>query len=170
MEIERLEWLPAEDPAYHPGRRAAVNAEGKLLGVLGELHPHVVASFDIPTPVVCALEFDLDALLALWRDNRQMQPLSTHPPIYEDLAFVVDGSLPAETMRALIAQTGRPLLRDVRLFDLYQDDKLGAGKKSLAYALTYQADDRTLTDVEVAKVREKIVRRVTQELGATLRA
>jgi phenylalanyl-tRNA synthetase beta chain len=82
----------------------------------------------------------------------------------------VEVSLPAERLRALIEQTGRPLLRAVRLFDLYQDDKLGAGKKSLAYALTYQADDRTLTDGEVAKVREKIVRRVTQELGAVLRA
>jgi phenylalanyl-tRNA synthetase beta chain len=170
MAVENVEWHPAEDPAYHPGRRAEARADGKVLGVLGELHPGVAAAFDLPHQPVCALEFDLDALLALWRDDRQMQPLSTHPPIYEDLAFVVEGSLPAERLRALIEQTGRPLLRAVRLFDLYQDDKLGAGKKSLAYALTYQADDRTLTDGEVAKVREKIVRRVTQELGAVLRA
>ncbi|MFI5400746.1 MAG: phenylalanine--tRNA ligase subunit beta [SAR324 cluster bacterium] len=169
MEIEKVEWRAADDGSYHPGRRAEVHAEGKRLGVLGELHPLVAYAFGLPERAVCALEFDLDALLALWRDNRQMRPVSAHPPIYEDLAFVVDGSLPAETVRALIEQTGRPLLRDVRLFDLYRDDKLGAGKKSLAYALTYQADDRTLTDAEVAKVREKIVRRAAQELGAVLR-
>ncbi|MFI5400193.1 MAG: phenylalanine--tRNA ligase subunit beta [SAR324 cluster bacterium] len=170
MAIDKVEWRPGEDPAYHPGRRAEVRTDGRLLGVLGELHPRVAAAFDLPDRAVCALEFDLDALLALWRDNRQMQPVSAHPPIYEDLAFVVDGGLQAETVRALIEQTGRPLLRDVRLFDLYRDDKLGAGKKSLAYALTYQADDRTLTDAEVAKVREKIVRRAAEELGAVLRA
>jgi len=170
MEIEKVEWREGNDTAYHPGRRAGMWADGRLLGVLGELHPRVAAAFDLPSEAVCALECDLDALLALWRDNRQMQSLSTHPPIYEDLAFVVEGKLPAEQMRALIEQTGRPLLRDVRLFDVYQDEKLGAGKKSLAYALTYQADDRTLTDAEVAKVREKIVRRVTQTLGAVLRA
>jgi len=170
MEIEEVEWRQGADVSYHPGRRAEMWASGKLLGVLGELHPRVAAAFDLPNEAVCALECDLDALLTLWRDNRQMQPLSTHPPIYEDLAFVVEGTLPAEQMRTLIEQTGRPLLRDVRLFDVYQGDKLGPGKKSLAYALTYQADDRTLTDAEVAKVREKIVRRVSQTLGAVLRA
>ncbi|MCZ6474670.1 MAG: hypothetical protein O6934_14660, partial [SAR324 cluster bacterium] len=78
-------------------------------------------------------------------------------------------ALPAEQLRAMIAQTGGPLLREVRLFDLYRDQRLGAGKKSLAYALTYQAEERTLTDGEVAKVRSKIVKRVEKELGAELR-
>ena len=81
----------------------------------------------------------------------------------------MDEALPAEQVRAMIAQTGGPLLRDVRLFDLYRDERLGAGKKSLAYALTYQAEDRTLTDNEVGKVRNKIVKRVEKELGAELR-
>ena len=98
-----------------------------------------------------------------------MEGISPRPPVYEDLAFIVDEALPAERLRNLIAQTGGALLRGVRLFDLYRDERLGADKKSLAFALTYQADDRTLTDGEVAKVRNKIVKRVEKELGAELR-
>jgi phenylalanyl-tRNA synthetase beta chain len=169
LEILDATWERGDAPAYHPGRCARALVNGAPLGILGELHPRVVAAFDLPAQPVCALEFSLDALLTHWRENRQMDAISTHPPIYEDLAFIVDEGLPAERMRALIQQTGQPLLRAVRLFDLFQDEKLGQGKKSLAYACTYQADDRTLTDEEVAKVRGKIVKRLEKELGAVLR-
>ena len=72
-------------------------------------------------------------------------------------------------VRDLIAQTGAPLLRSVVLFDVYRGEQIGPGKKSLAYRLTYQADDRTLTDQDVARVREKIIRRLEREIGATIR-
>jgi phenylalanyl-tRNA synthetase beta chain len=170
LQVADVTWERGSDASYHPGRCAQVSAGGAVLGHLGELHPRVVAAFDLPPQPVCALELDLDALIKAWREDRQMDPISTHPPIYEDLAFVVDETLPAERMREMIQQTGRPLLRGVTLFDLFQDDKIGPGKKSLAYALTYQADDRTLTDDEVAKVRAKIVKRLEKELGAVLRA
>jgi phenylalanyl-tRNA synthetase beta chain len=170
LQVGGVTWERGDTPAYHPGRCARVLAGGTPIGVLGELHPRVAAAFGLPAQPVCALEFSLDALLAQWRENRQMDPISSHPPVYEDLAFIVDEGLPAEQVRALIEQTGRPLLRAVRLFDLFQDEKLGHGKKSLAYACTYQADDRTLTDDEVAKVRAKIIKRVEKELGAVLRA
>ncbi len=77
-------------------------------------------------------------------------------------------SIPDCTER--FAETGLPLVREVTLFDLYRGEQAGAGRKSLAYALTYQADDRTLTDNEVAKVRGRIVKRLEKELGAQLRA
>jgi phenylalanyl-tRNA synthetase beta chain len=83
---------------------------------------------------------------------------------------VVDENVPAVHVRELIAQTGRALVRSVVLFDVYRGEQAGAGKKSLAYRLTYQADDRTLTDREVAKLRAKIVRRLEQELNAKLRS
>jgi phenylalanyl-tRNA synthetase beta chain len=98
-----------------------------------------------------------------------MTPISAHPPIYEDLAVVVDEGVPAVEVRDLIAQTGSPLVRSVILFDVYRGEQVGPGKKSLAYRLTYQADDRTLTDRAVAKVRGKIVRRLEREVGAVLR-
>jgi phenylalanyl-tRNA synthetase beta chain len=90
--------------------------------------------------------------------------------VYEDLAIVVDETTPAVVVRDLIAKVGGPMLRKVELFDVYRGEQIGAGKKSLAYALTYQADDKTLTDRVVAKLRAKIVKRLGLKLGATLRA
>jgi phenylalanyl-tRNA synthetase beta chain len=136
---------------------------------MGELHPLVREAFELPDQPICALEFDLDALLAAWGASREMMPLSTHPPVYEDLAVVVDEDIPAVRVRNLIARAGVPLLRSVALFDVYRGAQVGTDKKSLAYRLTYQADDRTLTDEEVADVRSGIVQRLEETLGATLR-
>jgi len=159
-----------QHPAFHPGRCAQVSVGDRVVGVLGELHPQVQGAFELPQgQPVCALEFDLDDLLAAWGAPRTLTPVSVHPPVYEDLAVVVDESASELNVRALITQTGSPLLRSVTLFDVYRGEQVGAGKKSLAYRLVYQADDRTLTDKEVAKPRGKIVRRLERELGATLR-
>jgi len=160
---------PEVHPTFYPGRCAQVSAGARVLGTMGELHPLVREAFDLPVQPVCALEFDLDGLLEAWGMPRRMAPISVHPPVYEDLAVVVQESVPAVRIRDLIAQAGAPLVRSVVLFDVYQGEQVGAGRKSLAYRLTYQADDRTLTDQEVSKVRAKIVRRLEQELGATLR-
>ncbi len=161
---------PGKHPAFHPGRCAQVSVGEDVVGVMGELHPLVREPFDLPAQPVCALEFDLDRLLAAWGAPRTMASISVHPPVYEDLAVVVDEGLPAVRVRDLIAQTGSSLVRSVVLFDVYRGEQVGAGKKSLAYRLTYQADDRTLTDREVAKLRGEIIRRLERELGATLRS
>jgi phenylalanyl-tRNA synthetase beta chain len=89
--------------------------------------------------------------------------------VVEDIALVVDQGVAASRVESLIRETGGEMLTDVRLFDLYKGGQIGAGKKSLAYRLTYQAEDRTLTDAEAAKAREKIVRRANEMLGAVLR-
>jgi phenylalanyl-tRNA synthetase beta chain len=157
-------------PAFHPGRCARVSVGDRVVGVLGELHPQVREAFELPEGrPVCALEFDLDDLLAAWGTPRTLESISVHPPVYEDLAVVVDENVSELNVRALITQTGSPLLRSVTLFDVYRGEQMGAGEKSLAYRLVYQADDRTLTDKEVAKLRDKIIRRLERELGATLR-
>jgi len=163
-----------QHPAMHPGRCAQVVVAEEPIGALGELHPLVRVAFDLPIQPVCVLELDLDAMLQPWATPggrvREMTPISTHPPVYEDLAIIVEEEVPAIQVRDLIAQTGRPLVRSVVLFDIYRGQQIGAGRKSLAYRLTYQADDRTLTDREVSKLREKIVRRLKHELRATLRS
>ncbi|MCS7283946.1 MAG: phenylalanine--tRNA ligase subunit beta [Anaerolineae bacterium] len=159
-----------QHPAFHPGRCAQVSVNGTFLGVMGEIHPLVREAFDLPEGLpVCALEFDLEVLIGLWGAPRRMTPISMHPPVYEDLAVVVDEEVPAVRVRDMILQTGAPLVRSAVLFDVYRGEQIGAGKKSLAYRLTYQADDRTLVDQEVARVREKIIRRLERELGAILR-
>ena len=162
-------FAPGDHPPFHPGRCAALTVAGETVGVLGELHPLVRQAFDLPAQPICVLEFELDRLLAAWGAPRTLTPISSHPPVYEDLALVVDESLPAVRLRDLIAQTGAPLLRSVVLFDVYRGEQIAAGKKSLAYRLTYQAADRTLNDEDVTRLREKIVRRLEREVGAVLR-
>jgi phenylalanyl-tRNA synthetase beta chain len=161
---------PSEHDAFHPGRCARVSVGGEEVGVMGELHPLVREAFELPAQPICASEFDLDALLAPWGAPQEMIPLSAHPPVYEDLAVVVDEEIPAVRVRDLIARAGVPLLRSITLFDVYRGAQVGADKKSLAYRLTYQAENRTLTDEEVAQLRDKIVGRLKEELGATLRS
>jgi len=91
------------------------------------------------------------------------------PPIYEDIAVIVDDSVSASVVEGLIRQTGGKTVSNVRLFDVYKGDQVGAGKKSLAYSLTYQSD-KTMTDAEAAAIRTKIVKRLEFEVGAQLRS
>jgi phenylalanyl-tRNA synthetase beta chain len=111
----------------------------------------------------------LDDLLLHVDLTRTVVAVSAHPPVYEDIALVVDEDVPAAAVQSLIVQTGAPIVRSVTLFDMYRGQQVPAGRKSLAYRLTYQAADRTLTDRAVAKVRNRIVRRAERELGAVLR-
>jgi len=159
-----------DHPAFHPGRCAQLRVGGGVVGVMGELHPGVREAFDLPAQPVCALEFDLEALLAQVGAARTMQPISRFPAVVQDLALVVDENLSAEEVRRAILVFGGRLLRDARLFDLYRGEQVPPGKKSLAYSLTYQSEDRTLTDDEVAQVQERIVQHLAKELGAELRA
>ena len=169
LRLSDVKWERAEHPALHPGRAARLLVGGVEIGVLGELHPQVRAAFDLPEQPVVVMELDLDALLAGWGASHEMADISAQPAIYEDLALIVDEAVAAAQVEALIRQSGGKLLVDVRLFDLYRGGQVPAGKKSLAYALTFQAPDRTLTDEDTKKLRGKIVARLERELGATLR-
>ncbi len=161
---------PGDHPAFHPGRCSQVSVGDVVMGVMGELHPLVQEAFDLPAQAVGALEFDLEALLAQVSAMRTMQSIPRFPSVSQDLAVIVGEDLPAQKIQEAIAEAGGKLLSQVELFDLYRGEQIPPGKKSLAYSLTYQAEDRTLTDAEVAKVQERIVRRLAQELGAELRA
>ena len=160
---------PGEHPALHPGRCAQVRVGDTVVGVMGELHPLVREAFNLPTQPVVALEFDLDKLLGMWGPTGKAVPISVHPPVYEDLAVIVENEVPAIQLRDLILRAGAPLVRSALLFDVYRGEQVGTGRKSLAYRLTYQADDATLTDQQVTRLRAKIVQHLQRELGATLR-
>ena len=161
---------PAEHPTFHPGRTATLTISGAEVGVLGEVHPLVREAFDLPDQPVCLAEFDLEALLEQAEAARYFEPISRFPAVIQDLAVVVDEEVPAQRVREVILRAGGELLRRVELFDVYRGEPVPPGKKSLAYSLTYQAQDRTLTDQEVAQVQERIVRCLAEELGARLRA
>ncbi len=156
-----------ESPIYHPGKCAQVIYDGKILGVFGELHPTIHARYEFGNAPVLGAEFDLDLLLSV-EPVYTIRPVPEFPPVLEDIAVVVDDAVPAAQVEALIRQTGGKMVTSVRLFDVFRGEQIGRGKKSLAYSLTYQAD-KTLTDDEVATVRNKIVQRLQRELGAVLR-
>ncbi len=170
LHLEGVEWKKSRELPCHPGRCAQILVNGKVLGFAGELHPKVRNSFELPEQAVCVAELDLDLIIKLAVEDHQMEFISNFTPIFEDLAFVLDSSLPVESVTPLILQTGKPLLRKATLFDVYEGEQVDEGKRSLAYSLTFQATDRTLTDDEVGKVRNKIIRRLQHEFQATLRA
>jgi phenylalanyl-tRNA synthetase beta chain len=154
--------------AFHPGKSAQVTVNGKIIGAFGELHPVAAEKYEFTDTPVLAAEFDLETLRGV-QPAYEITPVPAFPPMLEDIALIVDEALPAAKVEALIRQTGGKMLADARLFDVYRGEQLGEGKKSLAYALTYQAPDRTLTDKEAAKIRKKIVKRLEYEVGAELR-
>ncbi len=170
VHVQQVHFIPASHQSYHPGICAEVYSGETLLGVMGELHPQVKEHFDFMTPAVLAAEFDLNAFLQVAASQYETNGVSTYPPVLEDIALIVEEDVPAEKVESLIRQTGGKLLADVRLFDVFRSEQIGAGKKSLAYSLTYQAPDRTLNDQEASQMRGRIVRRLESELGAKLRS
>lgn len=158
-------------PYLHPGRAASLSLDGKPVGSFGELHPLVARNYDLPNnlPVLVA-ELDLDALLAAVNPLYRTHSIPSTPPVYEDLALVVKDSVPAGDVQAVIEKAGGNLLRGVRLFDVFTGGSVPAGHKSLAFSLTYQAEDRTLTDADTAAARKKILKATKRELDAELRS
>ncbi len=169
LHLEDVAFSAGEHPSLHPGRCARLQAGGRTIGELGELHPRVAAAYGFTRPVLAA-DIDLEILLEIIPEQHKMRQVPRFPVVVEDLALVVGDQVTGAQVEALIKQTGGRNLRQVRLFDLYRGEQVGASKRSLAYRLTYQSDERTLTDKAVAKIRNKIVKRLEREIGATLRA
>ncbi|MFI0513741.1 phenylalanine--tRNA ligase subunit beta [Streptomyces sp. WSLK1-5] len=155
---------------WHPGRCAEFVVGDTVVGHAGELHPRVVKAFGLPART-CAMELDLDVLEAVGDDTPQAPAISTFPVATQDVALVVDKFVPhAEVEAALRAGAGE-LLEAIRLFDVYEnEEQLGDGKKSLAYALRFRAGDRTLTVDEASAARDAAVALAGERTGAVLRA
>jgi phenylalanyl-tRNA synthetase beta chain len=161
---------PAEHPTFQPGRTACLRVGDAEIGYLGELHPRVREAFDLPVRRVAAAELDLEALLGLVPEAWFVEPISPYPAVLQDLAVVVDEAVPAGAVQELIAASGGFLLKEVKLFDVYRGEPVPAGKKSLAFALTFQAPDKTLRDEIASKQVQRIVGRLKKEFGAELRS
>ncbi len=161
------EFREAVDYAYLPGRTAAVIVDGRQVGLLGQVHPRVAAGFDIEADVAM-FEVDLDALLPYVPGAVHYQPVPAFPSLEQDLAIIVPDEVAAA--RALGIIQGSPLVRSASVFDVYSGPPVPRGKKSLAFSITFQAPDRTLTDTEVSRQRQRIIERLKRDLGAELRA
>jgi phenylalanyl-tRNA synthetase beta chain len=155
--------------AYHPGKCAEVVCGETVVGAFGELHPRVAASFGLGGKPVVAAEFDLDALRGAVPPRFAYRPFSTFPAAKRDVAVIVTEDTPGERVEAEIRAGGGALLREVTLFDVYRGDSIPVGTKSLAFALTFQADDRTLSDKEIEKAFKAVQGRLSHVLKATIR-
>jgi len=155
------------EPFLHPGRSARVLLGGTEAGWLGEVHPLVLRPWDLEG--AAAFEIDLAPLVAASPYGVETYAdVISHPEIHQDIAVVVAEEVSAATVRSAVLEGGGELLRSVEIFDLYRGEQVGEGRKSLAMRLQFRAPDRTLTDAEVAELRERIKAGIG-EIGGSLR-
>lgn len=165
----RFEVGAGSEPFLHPGKSASIVVSGEAAGYVGEVHPRVLAAFDIEHPVV-AFEILQDVLIGSSAGIIQFEDLITYPASYQDIAVIVDRGASAAEVLKVARSAGSPLLRTVRVFDIYSGEQVEEGKKSIALSLEFRSPERTLTDEDVDAAREAIVSALATELGATLRA
>jgi len=155
-------------PYLHPGAQAAIDVAGTPVGLVGELHPEVAAGFDLDVP--CALlELDLSALQGAEKKEVQFREVSREPAVRRDVAALVDRGQSAGEIVEAIRKSGGSDLVSVDLFDRYEGKGVPDGRISLAFRLVFQRGDRTLSDAEVAKSMDRVVRMLTHRFGAELR-
>jgi phenylalanyl-tRNA synthetase beta chain len=162
-----LSFAAAPEPFLHPGRSAAVEIAGVPIGWIGEVHPLVCREWDVEAAV--GFEIASAALIAAATVGEEVyEDVTTFPAVHQDFAVVVPVDVTASTVRDAVLAGGGELLRSARVFDLYEGEQLGEGRKSLALRLEFRAADRTLTDEEVAPLREAIKAKLEQ-IGGSLR-
>ena len=165
-----MAWEPREGgPGFlQPGRAATVITEEGDMGWFGEVHPAVCSRWGLEAPVA-ALAIDLGALASMASGPARFEPFASVPPVREDLAVILPATVAAGDLVACIRSAGGELVSGVEIFDVYSGDQVGDGKVSLAVHVEFRDPERTLTDEDVAPLREKIVSAVQGELGGELR-
>lgn len=158
----------SENPTFHPGKTANLKVRNKVAGTLGEIHPDVCENYGIDKRCFVA-ELNLDLLFECANLNRKYKALPKFPAVTRDLAILVDQTVLVQEIHDIIKKQGGGILESAELFDVYMGSQIPQGKKSIAYALVYRNSERTLTDNDVNKVHDKIVRTLEHVLGAELR-
>ncbi|KIF73643.1 phenylalanyl-tRNA synthetase subunit beta, partial [Streptomyces sp. 150FB] len=157
---------------WHPGRCAAlyvtIAGEETLVGHAGELHPRALKALGLPERT-CAMEVELDLLERAGTGVPTAPRISTFPVATQDVALVVEQDVPAVDVEGALREGAGELLESLRLFDVFTGEQIGAGRKSLAYALRFRAADRTLTVDEASAARDAAVARAAELTGAVLR-
>jgi phenylalanyl-tRNA synthetase beta chain len=167
--LPEVSYRPAQATYLYPGRAAELVVAGKVVGHFGQMHPRVAEAYELGDRAVLAGELDVEALREAVPARYIYTLIPRFPAALRDIAVVVEDAVTAERLEAEIRAAGGDLLRGVRLFDLYRGSSIPPGTKSLAYALTYQAEDRTLTDKEVDRAHRKIEDRLKHVLKAQIR-
>jgi phenylalanyl-tRNA synthetase beta chain len=168
LRLQPFSVTAAPVPYCHPGRSALIGLGDDPIGVVGEIHPTVLAAFEIE-PAVTLAEIDFDQWLAQGVSAAQYRQTPRFPSVTRDVSVIVDTAVQAGQIRQFLHNFYPARLREVRLFDVYAGKPVPVGRKSLTFALTYRADDRTLTDEEVNSIQTRVVEQLRQRFGAQLR-
>lgn len=153
----------------HPGKSATIVFQNQVIGRFGELHPNKIAEYDLGKSSAVVLEMNLDSLLSAKVSTIKMSPISRFPSVSRDLAFVVDKTVEVKDLIKAIKFAGKSLVSEAQVFDVYEGEHVGEGKKSIAISVTYSCDDHTLTDKEIIEVENKIKFELTKQFKAELR-
>lgn len=169
LHVPKVNYVATKETAWlHPGRAAQLRIGETVVGVFGELHPKTLTAFGLADRTILAAELDMEAIFAQVPERFAYVPILQTPTALRDVAVVVDETVTNETVQNEIKAAGGELLTSIRLFDVYKGDSIPAGKKSLAYALTYQSE-KTLNDKEIDKAHKKIEDRLKHLLKGTIR-
>lgn len=170
LNVPKLKFEPIEVGYLQPGRACEVKSKGQSIGWIGEIHPKLAAKFEIDK-AVAAFELDAKCLLSSASEIGGCDEISQFPSVSMDVAFIVEKDITNEVMMQRITSAGGNLLKSVKLFDVYDNEKhVGAGKKQLAYSLEYNNPQKTLTNEEVETIHNKLVEKVCKSTGAKLRS
>ena len=156
------------NPSYHPGRCAKVYAGGKLLGVLGQIHPLAAANYGVDTEFYTA-ELQLDEMLTARGATPVYTPLPRFPAVTRDVAVVCSADIPVARLSQCILAAGGQYLKGCELFDVYTGAPIPAGYKSVAFSLTLRADDQTLTDDHAEETMQSVLKALEETFHATIR-
>ena len=163
------ELIADSPPGFHATRTSRIEIQGKTVGFLGEIDPSVLSLFEVSERVAC-LEVDIDDLLAISHGHRSYSPFSRYPSSDIDLAFEVDEEVSSNEVKKCLQEQAGVLLVDIHLFDIFRGGPVSEGRRSLAFNLRLQAEDRTLTAAEVAKVHGECIEAVEKKFSAKLRS
>jgi len=153
---------------WHLIKSAEVSIKNVPLGVIGEINPEILAKFDIDMSVAM-FDFDFPKLIKKATTKRTYQPIIKFPSVKLDLAIVINKKIPWNDIQNLIYQTNKNFIKKVEVFDIYEGQGIPKDKKSLAFHIIYQADNRTLKNKEVNKMQEKIVKVLEGKFKAQVR-
>lgn len=169
LHIQNAIFAPAGHALFHPGKCAVLRWNDLELGILGEIHPGVAEKYTFLENAVLIADVNLELLSKSLPSSFRSRSVSAYPPVLEDLAMIVPEEISSTDVETVIRKAGGELLSDVVLFDVFKGVQIGSGKKSLAYNLTFQSFDKTLTDKDVEKSRERIIKALEEQIHAIVR-
>jgi len=167
--IDKCEFVPEKNnPSFHPGRTANLEIKGKVIGTIGQIHPEAAKKFECPEETYVGI-VDFMSLVKYSSLTSEYKQLPRYPAVTRDIAMLVKDEIMVKQIEDIIKQSSGKILEEIKLFDVYKGKQVPEGMKSVAYSITFRAEDRTLTDDDVNKAMERILDGLKNNLGAQLR-